>query len=300
MARTDTRFRETYNRLLDLCGAHSPGESLPSENALGDLLGVSRTVVRACLQHASTHGMIRWEGREKSLLRAPRPDDRLPLETKTEDPEMLESRFLEWILRFDVPAGTPLNVAALSREFGVTPQLLQEFLAGLSRFGLVERRKKGGWLLLGFTAAFAVELSEFRSLLELNAVQQLVTLPGSHPIWPKLETLRAEHLDLLDRIETDFHAFSPLDERFHATINSVVQNRFVAEFQKVIALIFHYHYMWDKTFERHRNQAAIGEHLALLDALLLRDAATSEQAARRHLLTSKTTLLSSLRDHRLG
>ncbi len=300
MARSDTRFRETYNALLELCAGLSPDDSLPSENALGDRLGVSRTVVRACLQRASDDGLIRWEGREKTLLRAPHDSDRMALDLQSEDPETLEQRFLEWILRFDVPAGTPLNVAALSREFGVTPQLLQEFLAGLSRFGLVERRKKGGWLLLGFTAGFAVELSEFRSLLELNAVQHLVTLPGSHPIWPKLEALRAEHLDLLDRIETDFHDFSPLDERFHATINSVVQNRFVAEFQKVIALIFHYHYMWDKTLERHRNQAAIGEHVALLDALLLRDASGAEQAARRHLLTSKTTLLSSLRDHRLG
>ncbi|WP_353474510.1 GntR family transcriptional regulator [Salipiger sp. H15] len=300
MARSDARFRETYNALLDLCAELAPEDPLPSENALGDRLGVSRTVVRACLQRASEDGLIRWDGRVKTLLRAPLPDDRMLLGNRTEDPETLEKRFLEWILRFDVPAGTPLNVAALSREFGVTPQMLQEFLAGLSRFGLVERRKKGGWLLLGFTAAFAVELSEFRSLLEINAVQQLVTLPGSHPIWPKLDALRADHLALLDRIETDFHAFSPLDERFHATINSVVQNRFVAEFQKVIALIFHYHYMWDKTLERHRNQAAIGEHLALLDALLLRDAAASEQAARRHLLTSKTTLLSSLRDHRLG
>lgn len=300
MARSDTRFRDTYNSLLDLCADLAPGSALPSENALGARLGASRTLVRACLQRASDEALLRWQGREKTLLRAPQPGDRMRPAHRTTDPDALERRFLDWVLRFDVPAGTALNIAALAREFGVTPQMLQEFLASLSRYGLVERRMAGGWRLLGFTAGFAVELSEFRSLLELNAVQTLVTLPGSHPIWPQLEALQAEHLDLLERIERDYHAFSPLDERFHAALNSVVQNRFVAEAQKLIALIFHYHYMWDKTSEQARNTAAIGEHLEILDALLLRDAARAEAAARRHLRTSKTTLLSSLRDHRLG
>ena len=98
---------------------------------------------------------------------------------------------------------------------------------------------------------------------------------------------------------TDFHEFSKLDEAFHMAINSVVKNRFVAEFQKVISLIFHYHYLWDKTDEKKRNGAAIDEHLAIIDALEARDEAAALAATRRHLKTSKTTLLSSLRYHDL-
>ena len=105
---------------------------------------------------------------------------------------------------------------------------------------------------------------------------------------------------LADQIDTHFHEFSKLDEAFHEAINAVVRNRFVAEFQKVISLIFHYHYMWDKTQEKQRNGAAIQEHLAIIDALEARDAGRALDAARQHLRTSKSTLLSSLRHHDLG
>ncbi|QDL91651.1 GntR family transcriptional regulator [Paroceanicella profunda] len=300
MARTDIRFREAFNALLDICSGLEGGASLPSENTLAQGMGVSRTVVRAGLQRLSDESIILWDGRAKTLLRRPDAADWLELRDEAPDTDALETRFLEWVLRFDVPAGTTLNVAQLSREFSVAPRTLQEFLAGLSRFGLVERRQRGGWRLLGFTADFAVELSEFRTVLELNAVRQLVALPPGHEIWPRLEALRARHLALAARVETHFHDFSKLDEAFHTTVTGVVKNRFVAEFQKVISLIFHYHYTWDKTEEKARNAAAIAEHLTWIEAMLARDAPASKAAALRHLRTSKTTLLSSMHSHRLA
>ncbi|MBZ9938146.1 GntR family transcriptional regulator [Mesorhizobium sp. BR1-1-16] len=300
MARSDKRFREAYNRLIDLCSTSAPGATLPSENALAEQAGVSRTVIRSVLQRLEEISIVAWRGREKTLLRTPGPEDRLSVNDNLSKPADFETAFLEWILRFDVPAGTPLNIAQLSREFSVTPAMLQEFLASLSQFGLVERGNKGGWLLLGFTADFAVELSEFRTILELNAIHQIMACPVSHPIWSELEALRMAHLALETRIDADYHDFSKLDERFHVAINSVVKNRFAAQFQKIISLIFHYHYMWDKRDEKHRNAAAIREHLMIISALQSRDDEAAAAAARRHLRTSMTTLLSSLRDHRLA
>ncbi|NDV00086.1 GntR family transcriptional regulator [Pseudoroseicyclus tamaricis] len=300
MARSDTRFREAYNQLLDYCEALPPGASVPSEKDLGDVADVSRTVVRRCLARLQERGVISWEGREKRLLRPPTREDRIEVPDSRPSSDDLEQRFLDWVLRFDVPADTPLSVAELSRMFAVPQHELKEFLAGLSRFGLVARRRQGGWTLRGFTKEFAIELSEFRSVLELHAVRVAAEMPVDHHIWPRLARLRAAHEDLRERIDADFHEFSKLDESFHQVINSVVRNRFVEEFQKVISLIFHYHYMWDKAEEKVRNAAAIEEHLAIIDALEARDAAEAHTAAERHLRTSKTTLLSSLRYHELG
>lgn len=300
MARTDARFRETYNRLLDFCGGLRPGDMLPSEHALAERMTVSRTVVRAGLQALVEAGIIRWEGRLKELIRRPGARDRLEQRDEAVTLDQLETRFLDWVLRFDVPADTALNVTRLARQFSVTPHMLQEFLSSLSRFGLVERRPRGGWILRGFTAGYAIELSEFRLVLEMNAIRVLLRLEEAHPVWARLEDLRARHLALLARIETDYHDFSRLDEAFHSAVNSVVQNRFVAEFQKVITLIFHYHYQWDKTEERQRNETAIHEHMALIDALRRRDAAGAEAAALTHLRTSQGTLLSSLRGNNLA
>ncbi|MDD7973778.1 GntR family transcriptional regulator [Roseinatronobacter alkalisoli] len=297
MARSDARYREAYNTLLDHCATLPPGAVLPAESALSAIAGVSRTVIRRCLSRLEETGLISWDGRDKRILRTPAPEDRIVLADGHGASDDLERRFLDWILRFDVPANTPLSVAELSRNFDVPQHELKEFLAGLSRFGLVARRKQGGWMLLGFTREFAVELSDFRTVLELNAISHVIDAPVDHPVWPRLREIRAAHLALRSRIDTDFHEFSKLDEAFHEAVNSVVKNRFVAEFQKVISLIFHYHYMWDKTHEKIRNAAAIGEHLAIIDALEARDGDAARDAARRHLKTSKTTLLSSLRAH---
>lgn len=300
MARSDTRYREAFNDILAYCGTLEIDSALPSENALCQQAGVSRTVIRRCLGKLEELGVIRWEGREKRILRRPCEEDSIAIPPANGSSEDLEKRFLDWILRFDVPANTPLSVAELSRSFNVPQHELKEFLASLSRFGLVARRKQGGWMLLGFTRAFAIELSDFRSVLELNAIANVVDAPIDHPVWAQLADLRGKHMSLKERIDTDFHAFSKLDEAFHEVINSVVRNRFVVEFQKVISLVFHYHYMWDKTHEMDRNAAAIDEHLTIIDALEARDKDAAMDAARRHLRTSKSTLLSSLRHHDLG
>lgn len=299
MARTDALYRAAYNQLLDQIATLQTGAALPSEVALSQTLKVSRTVVRSALQALQQAGIIHWQGREKTLIRQPLPSDQLATRDEYISREALEERFLDWVLRFDVPAETPLNVAQLAKQFSVPPHSLQEFLSGLSHSGLVERRPRGGWRLLGFTPDYAVELSEFRAVLEVNAVKTLITLPRDHPIWPALDTLEQQHLSLLARIETDFHDFSRLDGQFHSAINGVVKNRFVVDFQKVISLIFHYHYQWDKRMERFRNEAAIGEHLRIIRALKARDAAAAEAATVAHLQTSKETLLASLRGNNL-
>lgn len=300
MARSDTRFRQAHNAFLDSLTRENAGYRLPSELQMSHDLSVSRTVVRAILSRLVQLGLIKVNGREKTLLRSVRQRDQLPLLTEYLGRDDLESRFLNWILRFDVPAGTTLNVTQLARQFNVAPYHMQEFLSSLGQTGLIERKSGGGWTLLGFTRDYAEELSDFRLVLETNAVRAFAKLPPDHAAWEELGQLRAAHQSLLARIAHDYHDFSPLDERFHAVVQSAVQNRFFAQFQKTISLIFHYHYQWDKTMERHRNEAAIAEHLAIMTALLAGDADAAERALVSHLRTSKQTLVSSLRDHRLG
>lgn len=300
LGRTDERFREAYNSLLDYCGTLGPGESLPAELLLSSHLQVSRTIVRSALERMHDQAIIHWSGRAKTLLRPPRPEDRLETQAGAISEEELERQFLDWILRADIPPETALNVTELSRRFQVPAYAFQEFLASLSRFGLVRRRQRGGWEMVGFTRDFAVELSDFRTILELNAVSHLVGLPPDHPVWSELVALRTEHQRLENRIDHHFNDFSQLDERFHTTIGAVVRNRFTAEFGKVISLIFHYHFQWDKSDERDRNHAAIAEHLAIIAALEARDKEAALAAAQRHLRTSKQTLLASLRLHESG
>ena len=294
MARNNTRFIEAHNKLLTICDKTEIGGTLQSENALAADLGVSRTVIRSVLARFDDIGLIALDGREKVIRRRTRAADRLEKPATLLTIEELEGRFLDWVLRMDVPPGTTLNVAQLAKEFGVAPHTLQEFLSSLSRFGIVVRRPRGGWVLHGFTKEYALELSDFRTVLELNSVQHLVALAPDHPIWARLDVLEQAHLALLERIDRDYHDFSVLDETFHEAINSVVTNRFVKEFQKVLSLVLHYHFQWNKADERTRNADAIQEHLAYIDALRSRDVGRAQAAALRHLATSKQTLLNAL------
>lgn len=297
MARSNVRLIRAYNSFLENCEGMKKGQNLPSENMIAQDLQVSRTVVRGVLTRMSEVGLVHLEGRAKTIQRAVRKSDFIEEPPAFLGIDELENRFFDWVLRMDVPPGTVLNVAQIAKDFHVATHTLQEFLSSLSHYGIVTRRPRGGWQLEGFTENFALELSEFRTILELNAVRRCVALPPEHPIWGKLDQLEIEHHSLLERIETDYHDFSKLDETFHFTINSIVENRFVRDNQKIISLIFHYHFQWNKEDERSRNQAAIHEHLAYIEALRSGDVTRAEDAAQTHLTTSAKTLLTSLRAH---
>jgi len=99
---------------------------------------------------------------------------------------------------------------------------------------------------------------------------------------------------MLAAIDRRYTIFSALDERFHRLIHEASGNRFVIDFYDVIAMIFHYHYQWNKAGEKERNRAALEEHLLYIAALRTRDAMEAEFYCRRHLRSARETLLQSI------
>ena len=92
-ARTDARFREAFNNLLDLCDGLATGNSLPSEAALAEQMNVSRTIIRRTLRNLHERGLMRWEGRSKTLVCHPEQADRIELRDSVSFGE-LATRFL--------------------------------------------------------------------------------------------------------------------------------------------------------------------------------------------------------------
>ena len=104
-------------------------------------------------------------------------------------------------------------------------------------------------------------------MFELRSARLFAELPEESPLWAHLETLKRQHIDLLDNIDLRYHDFSSLDNRFHRLVNESSPNRFIDDFSDIITFIFHYHYQWNKADEKERNKAAILEHLAYIEAL---------------------------------
>lgn len=292
--KTDTVFKRAFNDTIDLMKSLGPGATLPSESLLGRQLGVSRTTVRKVLAELVERDVVRNGGADRSYTVVARETKRFPEAETVPMSAQVERQFMEWMLRDDARPGTIINEVELARQFGVATTGIREFLNRFQRFGLIEKRPNAGWLFKGFTTNFALELFEIREMFELRSAKALAALPDASPLWPQLAALREEHIQLLADIDARYHDFSDLDNRFHRLINSAAPNRFITDFYDIIALIFHYHYQWNKRDERARNEVAIGEHLTYIDALLGRNQSIVELACRAHLASAKGTLLNAM------
>ncbi|MFC7704274.1 FCD domain-containing protein [Plastorhodobacter daqingensis] len=235
--------------------------------------------------------MIAWEGRRRTVLRLPQSEDRFDRDDLVPEAERLERRFPDWILRRDGAPRTRLNISELSRQFDVGPQAAAGFLGRFSRLGPVERIGRSDWALRGFAADHARELPEFRMMIELDAARRFASLPASRPAFARLEHREAEHLALLDRIDTACHDFSALDVRLHPAVTGITGNRFARDFRDLISFIFHHHNQWNKRLEQRRNTAAIADHPEYIRPLRSRDKTRILRAAEGHLTTARQTLL---------
>ena len=291
--KTDTVFKRAFNDSLDLVAQLEDGGRLPSENALSQQLGVSRTTVRKVLSTLAHRGIVSGSGGHRFAHPAKGAMQHFPEAETVTTAAQVEKRFMEWMLRDNARPGTAINELELARQFGVGTTGIRDFLNRFQHFGLIEKRPNSGWLFKGFTAGFALELFEIREMFELRCARAFGELPESSPLWERIEALRSEHLLLLSEIDDRYHDFSELDSRFHRLINSAAPNRFIDDFYGIITLIFHYHYQWNKQDERHRNEVAIREHLTYIEALLGRNPSMIELACRAHLESAKQTLIRS-------
>jgi DNA-binding GntR family transcriptional regulator len=291
MAKQNIVFKDAFNRCLKLI---EQSASLPSEPELGATLGVSRTTVRTILGRLEDVGLIAWEKRRKIVLRKPVAADHFPTEETDPLSDIIERSFMRRILDGGAEPGMQINETDLAREIGIGTTSVREFLIRFSRFGLIEKRPNSHWVLKGFTREFALELTEVREMFELRSAGAFARLPPEHPAWQELDAIEAVHHAILGDIETRYLEFSELDERFHLLVHRASKNRFIVDFYDVIAIVFHYHYQWNKTNARERNARALEEHLAYIAALRSRDPEAIEDACRRHLKSARETLLQSI------
>jgi len=292
--KSDTVFKRAFNDALDLVSRLEDGEKLPAENALSARLGVSRTTVRKVLFSLAGRGMVSGRGRHRVVHSSGAATRRFPEAETVPMAAQVERRFMEWMLRDNARPGMGINELELARQFGVATTGIREFLNRFRRFGLIEKRPNAGWAFKGFTINFALELCDIREMFELRSALAFVELPATSPLWAQLAALRDEHVALLVEIDQRFNDFRDLDNRLHRLISAAAPNRFIDDFYDIIALIFHYHYQWNKHGARQRNEAAIHEHLAYIDALTSRSAAMTRLACRAHLASARKTLLQSV------
>lgn len=294
MAKPPTIFKRSTNLLLQhIETGVAIGALLPTEQRMTELCQGSRTAIRSVLAYLHTQGLISGL-KERRLLRKPLADDYFGEAELQTGADRIRQVLMERVYQSDLPPGTEFSEAELARASGASTISVREFLIGFSRFGLIEKKPRGGWRLCAFDVSFATEVADMRQMFEFAAVEQFSTLPPSDPAFAELDRLIARH-ELLDTAMPTRHKdFPALDRDFHTFLIGLLKNRFAQEFYNIVSLVFHYHYQWDKREEKARNQYAVKEHLAILRALAKRDPAAALAAMRTHLGSARSTMLQGI------
>lgn len=300
MARSPTVSRRSANLLLDhIEGSVAVGEALPTEHQLAALGEGSRSAVRSAIAHFFSRGLISGL-KERRLLRKPVPADYFDVADLQSGTERVRQVLMELIYQGDWPPGTEFSEADLSRAAGVSTISVREFLIGFSRFGLIRKKPHGGWRLCAFDRAFAMEVADVRQMFELAAIERFAALAADDPAFATLAQLIARHEQLGAVMPARHQDFPALDRDFHTFLIGRLDNRFAQGFYDIVSLVFHYHYQWDKGSEVSRNGNAVYEHLAILNALARRDNAAAMDGMRRHLASSRSTLLQAVQSRELA
>jgi DNA-binding GntR family transcriptional regulator len=294
MPRPNNVFKAASNQLLREINDRKVGDVLPNENKIAKALDVSRTTTSAVIAYLAGRKIIDASNEKKRIRRLPRPNDyfdETQIQTRL---EKIEQTFMQRVLIGDLSPGQHFSEKDLARETGTSTASVREFLIRFSRFGLIRQRSRGGWILCAFDLAFAEELYAMRRMLEIGAIDRLADQPNDANLWKEVKRLIASHREILADVDERYMEFPVLDHDFHSLLIEQTSNRFVREFYEIVSFVFHYHYQWNKSDEKERNEVALKEHLAILSAINDRDFSTAKKCLERHLNTARVTLVKSM------
>lgn len=285
-------FKESVNKLLSLIETLPLQQNeAPNDIELTKLLNISRNTVRKCVDYVCQLGVIERNGSQKLILRRPTEADYLELsEDNAPKDEQIERYFLNLIHTGQLTPGDRFSERSLAQSSGCSTNTVREFLNKFSSNRLIEKIPRGQWKIASFDESFAREISQFRRIMELAAISELLKLPQENPVWHDLKVLLLKHQELKSEFETRYKEFPKLDRELHCLIQDSLNNRFTSHFFAMTSSICHYHNQWDSKEEFDKFAVAIDEHLDILNNLVTHNAAGAVLSLEKHLKTAEQTL----------
>lgn len=250
-----------------------------NENQLADQLGVSRTPVRAALEHLAGRGFVaRQRNRGVELVKVP-PKPRVPEATPEEGDTMLLR-----IVR-DRRRGQLADVVSekeMMDRYGLGRPALRQTLERLAELGVAERKLGYGWRFAAdpWDAQARHESYRFRMTIEPAAMRE----PGFAlpPGW--IAQMRQRHERFLSAAWTEASsiAFFEMNAAFHEGIAAGSGNRyFILAIQRQNRLRRLSNYDWKHG--RERVLVNCREHLEMLARLEAGDQELAALLMHRHL-----------------
>jgi DNA-binding GntR family transcriptional regulator len=274
---------ELVSRISEWIRARAPrGPARIREAVLSRELGVSRTPIRAALQHLIKQGILAAHdlGGYTVLQMPPLAADPI---APGEESSGLYGLMLRDIILNELP--DPATESALMRQYGVGRGEILQALRRLVREGLAEPLPGKGWTMLKFDSEQMLKSYHLRYVLEpaLLVDRDYIVDRGA------LERLKSDHQAALLALtpNSPWRELFELDATFHESLARGSNNDLIVDIIKRqnhlrrLAEFFSY-----SRLERIR--ASMEEHIAIIDALLAGDPSWASALMRQHLVISRT------------
>ncbi|MGF1747891.1 MULTISPECIES: GntR family transcriptional regulator [Vibrio] len=208
--------------------------------------------------------------------------------------ENLTECLIEEIVLGRIASGSKISEPELAKRFEVSRGPLREAIMRLEGLGLIERIPHVGARVITLSQEKLIELYSVREALEGMAARLAAQHISDQEV-SELEGLLARHSEHIDEVDgaSYFHQHGDFD--FHYRIIKASQNSQLVNLlcNELYHLLRMYRYQSPRT--QSRPEAALKEHLFILDAIKNRDQELAELLMRRHISRSKVLIEKSLK-----
>jgi DNA-binding GntR family transcriptional regulator len=175
--------------------------------------------------------------------------------------------------------GVVYSVPTLADQFGVSATPVREAMLDLAKEGLVESVRNKGFRVTELADKDLDDITQLRALIEVPTVVQLALVADLEAV----EALRPLAQAIVDCAEAaDLIGYVEADRRFHLHLLALAGNPRLVDTVLVLRAQTRL-YGLEYLAEQRRLTASAAEHFELLDALLARDPARTEEVMRRHI-----------------
>lgn len=190
--------------------------------------------------------------------------------------EEVAEQLRQRIFRRELEPGSWIDELKIAEEFGISRTPLREALKVLAAEGLVTMKVRRGAYVTEMSEKDLRDVYHLLSLLESDAAGVV----AEHATDTQLKTLQDLHAEL-EAAVADREKFFAVNERFHMCLLEMADNRWrsqmVADLRKVMKLNRH-----NSLFKQGRIEDSLGEHRAILAAMVARDAKGTVKAMQAH------------------
>lgn len=186
------------------------------------------------------------------------------------------------IIELELPPGCPINEADLALTIGVSKTPVREALRELERDGFVESVATRGSVVSHITLREVSDVFQIREIIESGAARRVALIGGDARLQRELEEERA----LLNR---DSDMEEVIDEwgsweDVHLSIVRALGNSLLVEmYSVVIERITRIRNYYKRHFTHRRFRDILGEHAAILEAIIRGNADLAETNMLLHL-----------------